>query len=1488
MNNTATMSVPFYTQQTPESFRSDVAPITKGVNERTLSRYLGEQLVSSQPNPLDRLNYNARNLPDMFRGRRLQLQDSIEGFILNGFEFYTYLIPWLVTNEKSVKMNVYRHNVRAATPTPNKGVSRMQTHQTSTKEATVERFGAAFMMEGDMMGTPEGDRQYIRNLMGMAQGCQLRVNEETMAALIDCKNYVQDYMEYRGRRSWIEDVMEMEINRFAGMAADPNFLDQVVAQSISVFKNRSLTPGAIIGWETLPFLDAMVATGSKTGFWQLGPDGRDVFVAGPDAVATIQKLPLFLARPFTVNEDDGPKQFLARDTTVGEYYPMSFTERRGELFGPGGSTYTSDQREIRIYDYATDSWKPITLKEALANCRIWYTNPGSYTQELRDAVREANLAVRKQNGFKEKAARYKDPQALDHQTKFTRTENMMFAHAPDARLMFLPLFIGQFDTDVIQTSDLLQMAQQFLQSAFGVGAAADKIRVDVENARNFVHRWETEAGDNDAFWDALGLTNAARSITTNGEWAGEQVAPGAPRDWKGNATASLDLPQNPGVLFPPGYANWFGFNTVIAQGVQKGYDGTVVNNARDVNDIVSRVTRQTTRVGGRSAIAQAAATPEWFHMKSPESTTWEILFGRRAPIFLAAPTGNVSGNVQNRDNVVKKPTQESDILYNSYPGQYNLYGTMPSGSLLAATLATYSAVPSLADFSTKNSEYTRVFTEVVKPLSSSPTADEIAENLRQEAGRKETLRVLNTRIARFTQEEDKAYRGYYATQEVFNALGLEPVPIVDDAYRAKFFDLATSPEMKLKPAAIDKKNKEYDDKYKTETNKASVDDRAATIFRIGYGDVEPSDITQANNIDFVNKKADLRKMLLPTKTKTQTPMTNLLAATENLEKLGRRYGNFSWDNLQQWATQVAGLLNDEASQELAEAVETYNSANSDMRKTWNSVFATGPKQTHEEEDDDDEPTTTKARKAGKQIASTRYFFRAPLSMTRQLLYTSSENSDPRIRAADPDTGFRTLFYPQHSPNTSYFEDEMLSMGKMPFMADIGDKALHDFQTASVVQGMLVLPTIKDDQHVGYVAPNHIIKAASKFGGSQKLFEATQKRKAMEQQAAASSYEAQAKRRAVAETASERPLLAAQSLELNAQRGLEKSVRLRQQDADDDVDDKLMHAGTQYMSTGPEMGDYDEEEREAVDQGTSTLQTRPQTTNDYNMLMASPTMAYRWSMANKQDELTRLAMLYIMMMRADDYMSQVALIDANVTLPYNFLIWRLHITISMYSLIVMVPGRETGVNIIGDRNFAMQEQVVDKIAVGHLTFYHKCIIWKPQNVDHLLDIYPQKVRCGWDMTWVEKAEDINSNPKKDRGSCISWIMPVAEPINKAAVSFIGGSVNRMQPLTTNLPDTSLASILTMAPFYADKVWKIDRSKTTYTGEFATFKKSRKVLNVVAYAGKYIAWDKSQKVWNLKTQGTGHLRGVKSGPLTKEIWGGQSTKLFPQAITTQSLN
>lgn len=1476
-----------------ENFRQDVAPVSKGFSQHA-SRYVGAELSTTQPDYLDRINYTARDYPVMFRHRRLQLQDTIEGFFLFGFEWYVYVLPWLITNEKHIKKNIYRHNVRPALPTPSKGVSRTDSHQTSTKEAHVQRLGRSFYMDGDMMGTDDGDRQYIHNCMGVAQGSQLAVNMATMQELIDCKNYVRDWTEYAGRRNFLEDVMEMEIARFAGMAASANYLEQVVQSSITAFQNRSLKPGAVIGWDTLPMLQSMVLTGAKTAFWQLGPDGRDVFVQGPDAITTIKNLPLFINRQFTLNEDVGPVQYCARDTTFGEKYEMSWNQRRGEFFGPGGSLYNSDQREIRIYDLDTDSWKPVTLKDAVLHSKIWDTVSGGYAQELLQAVKDANFATQKQNGFAEKFERYSDPARLDSEVAFTRKENMFYSHDTNARLMFLPQYIAQFDTDVVKTNDLVQMAHQYLQNAFGANYAT--YQTNVSAARDFVNRWETEANDSDEFWDETAKLNAPKSIDTNGKWIGEQAIAGAPRDWVPNARGHLDLVQYKAAygLYAPGYANYPGFKEFVAQGAKQGWPLATVDEARKVVSLVETIAQSNARMAPRSRITHAASTPEWFHNKKAELTVWELLFGARAPIFLAAPKLQQGQGQNDGKNPVYAPRGEEAPAYNTFPGQYAIIGTLPLGALLSLMVK--------AAFSQAESTLvTDLIDGVVTAVQNNSDAEK-ERNAKEEQSRSNTLNTLINHIMSFKNEK-KQYLLYYAVVNVYNQLKTGSLVITDEQ-RNNFFSLAKS--MKINRTEVDKKSREFDAQFQAEAQatKASIEKKAGEIYRLGVADVEIVDFTQPQNLQIGAMKKELNAAFLATKSRTETPMTVLRQAVEDVEKLARRHGgNFAWGNLEAWSAKVGAGLSGPQLHELVSTIENYNAAAKNFDDTWKNVFSTaaGQKQIVEDDDDIDEP-----KRQGVERKTKRFFFRAPLSMTRHLLYQSSDNPDPRIRAADPQTGFRTMFYTLRTPEQRHYEeDPIMVMGRMPFMSDIGAKELHSLETASVLLQHQNYPSV-DQNEIGYVAPESIATASRQMSAGSKYSTLSHKRKAP------TSDDTRSKKRGVSFGEKAVAKTALQIAEEEAESSMRYSDQVRRRDLssafgmqqrgssdddDDDRDDKMggslptgplfYDGGKRGFYTSDEDGDSMREDeatrrmREEIGKQTDALmQASP--TVEYSLMMLG-SMAYRWERAAEQEDLVRMAMVIIMMTDASDPQAWVSLIDHNISPPFNILLWRLHITVSMYSAIVLVPGRETGVNIIGDRNFSVQEFNVDKIVHGHLTFFHKAIVWRDQNVDHLLDLYPHKVRGGWGMSWVEKAEEINQM-KKNRGSCIAWAYPLGEEINKVAVSFIGDSIYRASSLATNLQDPSLAYSLTMSRFYADYVWKINRARTSYTSQIATFSRSREQLNVVAFSGPHFAWDKSKKTWTLATAGTGHAKGNKSGPGRRSVWMGQSYETFPSPVAT----
>jgi len=322
----------------------------------------------------------------------------------------------------------------------------------------------------------------------------------------------------------------------------------------------------------------------------------------------------------------------------------------------------------------------------------------------------------------------------------------------------------------------------------------------------------------------------------------------------------------------------------------------------------------------------------------------------------------------------------------------------------------------------------------------------------------------------------------------------------------------------------------------------------------------------------------------------------------------------------------------------------------------------------------------------------------------------------------------------------------------------------------------------------------------------------------------------------------------------------------------------------FLSAGDKHDDAMKKEESGIQREIESLKThemRAKATTDYHRLFAGKTMEFRWKEAAAESDLMRAAMILIAFSDATNSATFVEMVDNNVVVPFNIEILRPQMCFSMYSMIVMRAGRDTGVNIIGDRNFAMQDQVLDKVAMGHLTFYYKCIIWRSQNIDHLLDIYPQKYRRGVDLTWIASPENFGFK-KNAAGSMMAWIYPLGEHITKSALSMIPSDEPRAVPHTSNLPDTSLAATLSTTPYYSRNVWGIDLARTSYQQEFSTFKKQRMMQNVVCFGGKYIGWDKSKKCFVLKTEGTGHLRNNKSGPGTAPVYLGQASTQFPKSV------
>ncbi|MHA1683094.1 MAG: hypothetical protein ACTSUE_19300 [Promethearchaeota archaeon] len=113
---------------------------------------------------------------------------------------------------------------------------------------------------------------------------------------------------------------------------------------------------------------------------------------------------------------------------------------------------------------------------------------------------------------------------------------------------------------------------------------------------------------------------------------------------------------------------------------------------------------------------------------------------------------------------------------------------------------------------------------------------------------------------------------------------------------------------------------------------------------------------------------------------------------------------------------------------------------------------------------------------------------------------------------------------------------------------------------------------------------------------------------------------------------------------------------------------------------------------------------------------SPAMTNNYEAAYREESevcmlVCRLVFLHATLTRQ----TMEAMIDANVQLPVNFILWRPWMGYEMSSLIYMKGGRSTGMTVYGHTNFMLSQDGHTKMLFASLTYYSKAIVRKPKNI-----------------------------------------------------------------------------------------------------------------------------------------------------------------------------
>ena len=269
---------------------------------------------------------------------------------------------------------------------------------------------------------------------------------------------------------------------------------------------------------------------------------------------------------------------------------------------------------------------------------------------------------------------------------------------------------------------------------------------------------------------------------------------------------------------------------------------------------------------------------------------------------------------------------------------------------------------------------------------------------------------------------------------------------------------------------------------------------------------------------------------------------------------------------------------------------------------------------------------------------------------------------------------------------------------------------------------------------------------------------------------------------------------------------------------------------------------------------------------YNLIV-SDAFVERWKNANKINNSLVRASVQVMLLSQSTEDQWLRMLDNNILVPINIILWRMSIQHNMASAILMKGGLDTGANywntLLPDIGKGID--VVNKTAFVHVTFVSKPVVHSPEHI-HLLESIRSECYKGGSNT--EFLRDVNDRGDDTIGR--RSLIATAENMTAPPPDWLM-SINGKPQLSVwkNHLDGTLRETYSTAEYYS-RLWKFDNQRSVMGTDTYISKEPRTTCH--AFQGTQAAWSRTgEPGYNYWTKGKGHRKdGVYPG--AAEIWNG----------------
>ncbi len=311
----------------------------------------------------DKFAHETYNLPKAYAGKNKHLESVLDYLITEEDAWYTSaVLPWVLTEDLSVKWDIFRFNKTLMDLEPHQGVPRYVTAERESRSDRLVRRGLAFIIEHGFYKTDQGRQHYLMNLRQIVDSVNETAYHGVIHALLSSQNHYKEWERQHGSTvTRPGQLLRKERRRWALVQKQERGLYLLDAELKDQMKYEGVTPNVWILPSKMSIYVTMVPS-AEVEFYRKGAGAADNLEKGPGNMLSFRGSKVYETRPFDIDFIGEPRDLLVRERQIGEYFVFPNQDEVGkDEVGNGNS------RDIYVYSMDTDNFERMNYEEAFGH-----------------------------------------------------------------------------------------------------------------------------------------------------------------------------------------------------------------------------------------------------------------------------------------------------------------------------------------------------------------------------------------------------------------------------------------------------------------------------------------------------------------------------------------------------------------------------------------------------------------------------------------------------------------------------------------------------------------------------------------------------------------------------------------------------------------------------------------------------------------------------------------------------------------------------------------------------------------------------------------------------------------------------------------------------------------------------------------------------------------------------------------------------------------